>query len=69
MSLEHVPILLQNEQFKVGAYMNFRVYVQVPASITQLFIFFLVLFSMIIDMFMVVILCCAVFLPTSCPLS
>ena len=49
--------------------MNFRVYVQVPASITQLFIFFLVVFSMIIAMFMVVILCCAVFLPPSCPLS
>ena len=38
--------------------MNIRVYVQVPASTTQLFIFFLVLLSMIIDMSMVVIVLC-----------
>ena len=46
-------------------YMNFRVYVKVPASTTQLFIFFLVLFSMIIDLSMVVIVVC--FIPRLVP--
>ena len=45
--------------------MNFRVYVQVPASTTQLFVFFLVLFSMIIDVSMVVIVLC--FIPRLAP--
>ena len=40
--------------------MNFRVYVQVPASTTQLFIFFFVLFSIIIYVSMVVIVLCFV---------
>ena len=45
--------------------MNFRVYVQVPASTTQLFIFFLVLFTMIIDVSMFVIVLC--FIPRLVP--